>query len=85
MKSDTPRTDVAEWRTNFANPRVVHADFARILERELVAAIKQRDEARELYCVEAAHRSVCLRSVIDARTIARVRGWQGLFNEGGGA
>jgi hypothetical protein len=54
------------------------------LEHELAAAIKQRDEARELYCVEAAHRSVCLRSVIDARTIARVRGWD-CFKEWGGA
>lgn len=48
MESETPRTDVAEWRTNFANVRVVHADFARELERELAAAIKQRDEAHGL-------------------------------------
>jgi predicted nucleic acid-binding Zn-ribbon protein len=54
------------------------------LRAELAAAQKQRDEARELYCVEAAHRSVCLRSVIDARTIARVRGWD-CFKEWGGA
>jgi hypothetical protein len=50
MESDTPRTDEAEWRTNFANVRVVHADFARDLERELAAAIKQRDEAHGLIC-----------------------------------
>ena len=46
---------------------------------------EQRDEARELYCVEAAQHSVCRRSVMDARTIARNRGWEGLFKEGGGA
>ena len=50
------------------------------LERELADAQKERDEARELYCVEAAHRSVCLRSVTDAKTIAKNRGWEGLFN-----
>ena len=55
--SDTPRTDVAEWRTNFANERVVDADFARQLERELAAAIKERDEARRLYCVEMSRQS----------------------------
>jgi hypothetical protein len=92
MESDTPRTDAKDWMWTpaWAHPgqplveeeRVVDAAFARELERELAAAIKQRDEARELYCVEAAHRSVCLRSVIDARTIARVRGWEGLFTEG---
>ena len=49
------------------------------LRAELAAMREQRDEARELYCVEAAHHSVCLRSVIDAQRIARNRGWEGLF------
>ena len=52
MDSDTPRTDVAEWRTSFANERVVHADFVRQLERELSAMRKQRDSLDE-ECREA--------------------------------
>lgn len=55
------------------------------LRAELAAMREQRDEARELYCVEAAQHSVCRRSVMDAWTIARYRGWEGLFAEGGGA
>jgi hypothetical protein len=41
-----------------------------------VAALKaERDEAREMYCREAARHSVCRRSIMDARTIARMNGW----------
>jgi hypothetical protein len=35
----------------------------------------ERDEAREMYCREAARHSVCRRSIMDARTIARMNGW----------
>jgi hypothetical protein len=48
--SDTPRTDAASWREH--QQSVVDADFARELERELAAALKQRDEADE-ECREA--------------------------------
>lgn len=54
------------------------------LRAELAAAIEQRDEAREMYCREAARHSVCRRSIMDARTIARMNGWD-CFKEGGGA
>ena len=46
--SDTPRTDSNEWIENLAFLAVVHADVARELERELAAAIKERDEAHGL-------------------------------------
>jgi hypothetical protein len=57
MESDTPRTDANvinvdyETREPDGEPsqvieEVVLVDFARELERELAAAIKQRDEAR---------------------------------------
>jgi hypothetical protein len=49
MESDTPRTDADEWRTSVGYHRVVDVEVARELERELAAAIKQRDEAVELY------------------------------------
>ena len=49
MESDTPRTDADEWLTSFGYHRVVDVEVARELERELAAAIKQRDEAVELY------------------------------------
>lgn len=55
MQSDTPRTDAKDWMWSPAcarpgeplieEERVVDAKFARELERELAAAIKQRDEA----------------------------------------
>ena len=48
--SDTPRTDAAETKHEFAADRWVKSDFARELERELAAAINQRDEARREVC-----------------------------------
>jgi hypothetical protein len=59
-------------------PKCVASDYyaaltALVAERN--AAIKQRDEAREMYCREAARHSVCRRSIMDARTIARMNGW----------
>jgi hypothetical protein len=48
MKSDTPRTDAEDWQ-NLDGGRDVDAGFCRKLERELADAIKQRDEAVELY------------------------------------
>ena len=69
-------------------PRVLIDEAADEIERlraELAAMREQRDEARELCCIEATHRSVYLGSVIDARTIARDRGWEGLFKQRGGA
>jgi hypothetical protein len=47
MESDTPRTDAEDWE-NLDGGRDVDAAFARQLERELAAAIKQRDEAHGL-------------------------------------
>jgi hypothetical protein len=48
--SDTPRTDAVTehyyTQGGLRSASVVRADFARELERELAAAIKQRDEAR---------------------------------------
>jgi hypothetical protein len=44
--SDTPRTDAASWREH--QQSVADADFARQLDRELAAAIKQRDEAQRI-------------------------------------
>ena len=84
--NDTPRTDVAEWRTNFANERVVHADFARQLERELAAAIKQRDEARRESCLWSLPKGVAWNDWMLARAKANAaeRGWD-CFEEGGGA
>jgi hypothetical protein len=52
--SDTPRTDAAETKHEFDADRWVKSDFARELERELAAAIKQRDEARRDLCVSEA-------------------------------
>ena len=43
-QSDTPRTDAAEQFMPYFGWQV-HADFARNLERELVAATRERDEA----------------------------------------
>ena len=45
------------------------------LRAELAAAIQQRDEARMMYCVEAARHSVCRRSMMDKQTIAEMNGW----------
>ena len=49
MESDTPRTDAENWIRDMGFEKWVSIDFARELERELAAAIKQRDEARRLY------------------------------------
>jgi hypothetical protein len=81
---DALKQRVEELEPDFRVAALLLREEREELRAELAAAIKQRDEARELYCVEAAHRSVCLRSVIDARTIARVRGWD-CFKEWGGA
>ena len=55
------------------------------LYRELDAMEKQRDEARELYCLERSDNLVGRVPRIDAKTIAKNRGWEGLFKEDGGA
>ena len=58
MESDTPRTDAEDWITQVASvnltgqdcveeERVVDAAFARKLERELDAAIKERNKLRD--------------------------------------
>ena len=96
MQSDTPRTDANTWATGeerlAEKTDVVDADFARQLERELAAAIKQRDEARENLrdaCEEIAMR-VNSHSMLStnktAEYIAAERGWD-CFGEkqGGGA
>ena len=82
MESDTPRTDAEDWE-NLDGGRDVDAKFARQLERELAAAIKQREEARRLYCVEMSRQS------FDPKRFtpewgANELGWD-CFKEGGGA
>ena len=62
--SDTPRTDANDWVWTPASAhrgqplveeeRVVDAKFARQLERELAAALKQRDEATAWRPIETA-------------------------------
>ena len=96
MESDTPRTDLNEWvaRVDAEDPslglivfdeRVVDAKFARELERELAAAIKQRDEARREWCyMESCRRCEYAIEPSDERSIAAERGWD-CFKEGGGA
>ena len=57
-QSDTPRTDAAAY-TATDYDAVVSVDFARDLERELVTATRERDEARaEVEELESALRSV---------------------------
>jgi len=50
--SDTPKTDAAEWEADFSNGTyVVEAEFAKILEREIIIAsersLKLYDQLRE--------------------------------------
>ena len=51
------------------------ADEIDRLRAEVSQRTAERDEAREMYCREAARHSVCRRSIMDARTIARMNGW----------
>ena len=89
--TDTPRTDAES-----PNLWVVPAEFAKQLERELAAAIKQRDEARRDACVNIA--MLRLRDMYGddfvtredalqmAKEIAAERGWDCFGEkEGGGA
>ena len=46
MESDTPRTDAENYIYDIGLARWVSIEFARQLERELAAAIKERDEAQ---------------------------------------
>jgi hypothetical protein len=104
MESDTPRTDAKDWMWTpaWAHPgqplveeeRVVDAAFARELERELAAAIKQRDEARRKLCELSLFKKLVYRKVdgVDGRfdacktpeEVAQVYEWD-CFKEGGGA
>ena len=87
MQSDTPRTDALVDEGGMP----YDADFARELERELAAAVKQRDEARirvcELYArMGGVYRRVGGKSVqcTTPESVAEVCGWD-CFNERGGA
>ena len=105
MESDTPRTDANELVARDTpalglvvfvdeDERVVDAKFARELERELAAAIKQRDEARRIVCIRIAldearhymgtHGYPCSKGP-GAMEIAAERGWDCFAQEGGGA
>jgi len=96
MESDTPRTDAKEWITQdevddpvlawrVLDVRVVAADYARELERELAAMQKQRDEARREWCyMESCVRNEYGIEPTDQPSIAAERGWD-CFKEGGGA
>ena len=80
MESDTPRTDAESphlW--------VVPAEFAKQLERELAAAIKERDEARRWFCFEARRASDGKNSETYAKQIADMFFWDCFAKEGGGA
>ena len=79
MESDTPRTDALVDEGGMP----YDADFARELERELAAAIKQRDEARRLYCVEMSRQSTNP-TRFTPEWGANELGWD-CFKEGGGA
>ena len=89
MQSDTPRTDALVDEGGMP----YDADFARKLERELAAAIKQRDEARIRVCELCARMGGVYRrvdrKVVECRTpeeIAEVCGWDCFAKkEGGGA
>jgi uncharacterized small protein (DUF1192 family) len=72
----------AQREAVFAQQEVerLRAEVARLTaERDLRAEVArltaERDDAREMYCREAARHSVCRRSIMDARTIARINGW----------
>lgn len=107
--SDTPRTDANDWITQVASvnlagqdcveeERVVDADFARQLERELAVAWmvkddllaelakvrQQRDEARRLYCVEMSRQSSDPKR-FTPEWGANELGWDCFAKEGGGA
>ena len=96
MTSDTPRTNANKWATGEERladkTDVVDADFARQLERELAAAIKQRDEARRMFCHEIAESGKdyvtrtehTVDDEANARNVAAAFGWD-CFKEGGGA
>jgi hypothetical protein len=85
--SDTPRTDAATYLRfdGVVWVKGVEVDFARELERELVAAKAERDEARRDACVSEARyqeeraypldipRDEWIQR--DARSIAAERGW----------
>ncbi len=73
--SDTPRTDAAETKHEFAADRWVKSDFARELERELTAAIKQRDEARREVCELLATISQTTSRPTQPLNISNWRGW----------
>lgn len=90
MQSDTPRTDAENYIYDIGLVRWVSIEFARQLERDLAAAIKQRDEARENLrdaCDEIATRvnaSSMLSMNKTAEIVAEERGWD-CFKDGGGA
>ena len=96
MESDTPRTDANvinvdyETREPDGEPsqvieEVVLVDFARELERELAAAIKQRDEARREACLWSHPKGIVWTGTVleRAKAIAAERGWDCF--KGGGA
>ena len=62
-------------------------DFSRALTALVAdrnAAIKQRDEARELFCRHIAYQMSRLTGVFDPKEVAAKQGWDGLCKEEGG-
>jgi hypothetical protein len=66
--TDTPRTDASEFKRDLEGNPWVKSDFGRELERELTAAIKQRDEARREVCFAYG-------PMAEVLAAARRRGW----------
>ena len=77
-----PPTDIPDLQRalHHPNPNTRRAVSSAIdelirLRAELTERTAERDDAREMYCREAARHSVCRRSIMDARTIAKMNGW----------
>jgi hypothetical protein len=85
MESDTPRTDALVDEGGMP----YDADFARKLERELAAAIKQREDARRWLrdaCAEIARIETRFYDTLTPQQIAERNGWNCFSQkEGGGA
>ncbi len=72
-RQETPRTDAQAWPTGDTNASVVHADFARQLERELAAA------SNRAWHLEAELNGARAVSATPASTIRQCMEW---INEG---
>jgi hypothetical protein len=72
--SDTPRTDAVAWQSAASRLNLVHADFARTLERELtevLRSLRREENARKVLADENTRLREKLRlsdEVIDRQT-----------------